>query len=647
MKPIILLSVLLLSGINSQIINQDLQAHLNSFKIATDIELAKNTPEDRLLHFITPIIPSFKNEIIEQTYLVITKDPDQYPLIEFNPIIDSMHSMHHCSQTQLNEPFACILQTFDNQFTFTEERLIIFGATDSINIIDSLSNTKHDLKQRFQSNIHLIKVSDYWLINSNKFNDYKHDIDLNIYIVYKFKSSESLYYTNYLCNFYPHNYWDPDYLLYDRDNNFISGIYPLVYRNDIIFNFDASIKKTDKQELVYGLSKTSVKLTWTVQNDFNLCNINYFVLSYSNDYDNRYSKHYNQPNIYNDTRMMLKICSTDYNNKYDYFNQECKSTTLINENKPSICDMDSNLNCQLNVTLNTFQCSVTLSNISFATKYRFYIKAITKANEDIWSLKSVSAFSDITVPYKAISVKINLVKTVDEIPIINLLVPPFTQTNGDISKVFIYLINHGNDGSYNLVENMYPRLFDPKNQNDLQNFVQNVNKNPFCSFSTALDEPCRLEFNSYVQNKNLVITNLVTDQIRKDFSQSVISQCSFIQMNSTYQLVFIFEIDYFVGSFNGATTKVDYSNSVFFAANPLGPINPSNQMNNINKLFYNTENTVAIRNTKFECLSNVSGSTSNGKIAALATFMTLSFIINIVLVVYIFRSKIKAIVYMV
>ena len=109
----------------------------------------------------------------------------------------------------------------------------------------------------------------------------------------------------------------------------------------------------------------------------------------------------------------------------------------------------------------------------------------------------------------------------------------------------------------------------------------------------------------------------------------------------------IFEIDYFVGSFNGATTKVDYSNSVFFAANPLGPINPSNQMNNINKLFYNTENTVAIRNTKFECLSNVSGSTSNGKIAALATFMTLSFIINIVLVVYIFRSKIKAIVYMV
>jgi hypothetical protein len=36
--------------------------YLNNFKLTFDLELAKNTPEDLMLHFITPVIPNFKNE---------------------------------------------------------------------------------------------------------------------------------------------------------------------------------------------------------------------------------------------------------------------------------------------------------------------------------------------------------------------------------------------------------------------------------------------------------------------------------------------------------------------------------------------------------------------------------------------------------
>ena len=303
--------------------NEALFNYLNSFKLTSDIELAKNTPEDRLLHFITPVIANFKNEFLDKSYFIIAKDPASVSDILTRS--DSLNELNHCNAISSIDENECLLVSYDvEEFNFSKERLFFFGpgAAESLelNLIESLSNFKYDLKSRFVSNIVGLSTLNYWLLNINKFNDYKHDIDLNVYVVYKFKSSPILYYSQYVCNFYPHSYWDPDYLLYDKEKNFISGLYPIVYRNDVIFNLNASSNKTDKTTLVYGLTRTSVKLTFNLKNDYNLCNINYFVISYSNDYENElYSKHYTQPNIYNDTSMLIDECSTSYQFNYAYY----------------------------------------------------------------------------------------------------------------------------------------------------------------------------------------------------------------------------------------------------------------------------------------------------------------------------------------
>ena len=305
--------------------------------------------------------------------------------------------------------------------------------------------------------------------------------------------------------------------------------------------------------------------------------------------------------------------------------------------------MTQDLNCNLNSPLNVYECSLVLNNLTFASKFRFYTKAITKVNEDIWNVKGVSAYTDITVPYAPIQVKVNMVKTIDqEIPIINLIVPEFTQLNGAITKIYMFLINHGQHGQYMLLREMYPRLFDPKNQNDIRDFISNVNREPSCDFNSELNEPCRLDFNNYVRNKNYLLTNLVTDQIRNDFSKSMITQCSFIQKNSTYQLMFFFEMDYLVGKYDAyeGTTTVDYSSSVYFAAQPIEPINPSQYVNNINSLKNPRIETFTVNSNPNNENKNYKSS-SNGSVAALATFMTFSLIANIGLVVFIFRHQIK------
>jgi hypothetical protein len=647
----ILLNILfvLIMGQSATGVAAILTNYLNNFKLTFDLELAKNTPEDLMLHFITPVIPNFKNEILEKSYFILSKDPVQYSFIEFSgafTTINSISSLPACNSNQTT--FTCILLTLDEtKFNFNKERLVLFGSVNSFNLIDSLSNFKYDLYDRFSSNnINLIQVNSYWLENSNKFNDYKHDIDLDVYMVFKFKNKEQLYYSNSKCNFYPHSYWDPDYLIYDQNNNFISGLYPIKYRHNLITNFEAIINKTDRITLSYGLNSTTVKLKWLLENDYNFCNINYFVISYSNDYDNDlYSKHYSRINIYNDTSMMIDTCSTDYNFNYDFFKQTCNDIRgdLNVNNKPINCNFKSSLKCNL-INLNKqIECSIILNNISFASKFRFYVKAISKINQDLWNIQGASVFSDITVPYSPINIKTNIVKTVDEIPIINLLVPNFNQMNGDIKKVFVFLINHGSDVTFSLIQDMYPRLFDPRNQNDLKDFIQNINKNPVCAFDSPLNEFCRLDFNTYVRNKNYLITNLITDQIRKDFSESIITQCSFIQKKSSYQILFLFEIDYLVGRYNSAdgSTKIDYTNKIYFAANPLEPINPSININNINNLIMDEKNKPWTRNNGQKndgCSRNGLNSSS---IAALATFLTFSLIANIGLTIYIFRKNIK------
>ena len=221
---------------------------------------------------------------------------------------------------------------------------------------------------------------------------------------------------------------------------------------------------------------------------------------------------------------------------------------VLNKQKPKLCSMSSDLACNLNAQINTFECSLNLNNLTFATKFRFYMKAISKINQDIWSMKGASAYTDITVPFAPIQVKTNMVKIIDQdIPIINVIVPEFTQLNGEITKVYMFLINHGSSSSssssssFMLLKDMYPRIFDPKNQNDIRDFISNVNREPSCNFNSELNEPCRLDFNSYVRNKNFLLTNLVTDQIQNDFSKSMITQCSFIQKNSN-----IFNITQFI-----------------------------------------------------------------------------------------------------
>jgi len=303
--------------------NEALFNYLNSFKLTSDIELAKNTPEDRLLHFITPAIVNFKNEFLDKSYFIIAKDSSTF--VGSSISIDTLNELNQCNSTSSLNQNECLLISYDvEEFNFNKERLFLFGesASDSVelNLIESLSNFKYDLKNRFTSNIVRINILHYWLLNINQFNDYKHDIDLNVYVVFKFKSTSALYYSQYVCNFYPHSYWDADYLLYDKEKNFISGLYPIVYRNDVIFNLNASSNKTDKTSLVYGLNRTSIKVTFNLKNDYNLCNINYFEISYSNDYDNElYSKHYNHPNIYNDSSMLIDICSSNYQFNYAYF----------------------------------------------------------------------------------------------------------------------------------------------------------------------------------------------------------------------------------------------------------------------------------------------------------------------------------------
>lgn len=306
--------------------------------------------------------------------------------------------------------------------------------------------------------------------------------------------------------------------------------------------------------------------------------------------------------------------------------------------------MTSDLTCYLNVQMNIYECSLILNNFTFASKFRIYMKAISKINQDIWSVKGASVYTDITVPTLPIQVKINMVKIIDQdIPIINVIVPEFTQLNGQITKIYVFLINHGQykDSSFMLLKDMYPRIFDPKNQNDIRDFISNVNKEPSCDFNSELNEPCRLDYNNYARNKNYLLTNLVTDQIRNDFSKSMITQCSFIQKNSTYQLMFFFQIDYLVGKYNTyeGTTTVDYSNSIYFASEPLEPLNPSQYVNNINIL----------KNTRIDLSKNINSNNeiknkkndSSSSVAALATFMTFSLIANIGLVIFIFRHQIK------
>lgn len=635
-----------------QAINQVLSDYLSTFKLTSDLELAKNTPLDEQLHFITPQISNFKNELLEQTFFILSKNTAQYDYI--NPI-QTVNSMSKCSiEVHQENDYVCLLQLYNStQFNFTKEKLVIFGSFDSFNPIESLSNFKHDLVSRFQS-VEQIKISNYWLQNRNKYNDFKHDIDLNVHIVFKFKGLTDLFYTNHVVNFYSHPYWDPDYLLYDNQANFLTGIYPIKYKNEIIFNFTSQIKKTDKLDLVYGLKSTTSTLSFSVENDFNLCNINYFVIMYSNDYDNKYSKHYSYPNVFsNASQILTDTCSTDYNINYNYYQHECPNVkSLQDSSKPKICDMKSNLVCQLNKLTSKYDCSLTLKNISFAAKYRFYIKAITKANEDIWMMKSSEAFTDVTVPFEPVNIKINLVKSYQDVPVINLLVPPLDNQNGNINKVYIYMINHGNERTFQLIDDMYPRLFDPRNQNDLKDFVSNMNQKAVCSFNSPLNDPCRVDFNTNIRNKNYLLTNLVTDQIRRDFSESIINQCSFIQMNSTYQFMFIFEIDYFVGkvAWDGSV-GVDYENKVFFTANPIEPINPSFQISNINNLNLNSSDfRLELKSSfasKIQCDQRVIYKSNTASVATLATFMTLSIIFNFFLMGYILRSKIKMLIYMV
>ena len=104
--------------------------------------------------------------------------------------------------------------------------------------------------------------------------------------------------------------------------------------------------------------------------------------------------------------------------------------------------------------------------------------------------------------------------------------------------------------------------------------------------------------------------------------------------------MFFFQIDYLVGKYDvyEGTTSVDYSNTLYFVAEPLEPLNPSQYVNNINNL----------KNTRIDSSKNIHSSNENkslktdsSSVAALATFMTLSLIGNIGLVIFIFRNQIK------
>ena len=122
-------------------INQVLNDYLNTFKLTNDIELAKNTPLDHQLHFITPKISNFKNEILEETYFVLSKDLAQYDFIQ---PFQTVFTMPKCSTLQSDSSsYSCVLISYNSsQFNFTKEKLIIFGQFETFKPIDSLSNFK-------------------------------------------------------------------------------------------------------------------------------------------------------------------------------------------------------------------------------------------------------------------------------------------------------------------------------------------------------------------------------------------------------------------------------------------------------------------------------------------------------------------------